>query len=162
MRALRALVLNNARSFVRDRAAVFWTFAFPILFVILFGSIFSNSGPSSFKVGWVDLDGSPAVAQLHDGFAGIGLLKLTAGTKDASLEQMGKGDLDAVLVVPAGTGQALAGGAAGSAAPPVSLVLYTDPSRQTQSQTISQVVNQMVNSANVAVSGRPPVLALQI
>jgi len=147
---------------VRDRAAVFWTFAFPILFVVLFGSIFSSSGPTSFKVGWVDLDGSPAVAQLHSGFAGIGLLKLSDGTQEASLEQMRKGDLDAVLVVPSGTGQALIGGVAGTTGSPVSLVLYTDPSRQTQSQTITQVVSQMVSSANVAMSGRPPVLALQV
>ena len=162
MRALRALVIANARSFVRDRAAVFWTFAFPILFVILFGSIFSGSGPSSFKIGWVDQDGSPAVARLHDGFAGIGLLKLTDGSQDAALAQMRTGDLDAVLVIPAGTGQALTGGATGSGAPSVSLVLYTDPSRQTQSQTISQIVSQMVNAANVAVSGRPPALAFQV
>jgi len=90
MRALRALVIANARGFVRDRAAIFWTFAFPILFVVLFGSIFSSSGPSSFKVGWVDLDGSPTVARMHDGFASVGLLKLTDGTQDASLEQMRK------------------------------------------------------------------------
>ena len=60
MRALRALVLANLRSFLRDRLALFWTLAFPILFVILFGSIFSSSGPSTFVVGWVDEDGTPA------------------------------------------------------------------------------------------------------
>ena len=61
MRALRALTVANIRSFVRDRAALFWTLAFPVLFVVLFGSIFSSSGPSTFTVGWVDHDGTPRV-----------------------------------------------------------------------------------------------------
>ncbi len=54
MRALRGLVAANLRSFLRDRLALFWTLAFPILFVVLFGSIFSSSGPSTFTTGWVD------------------------------------------------------------------------------------------------------------
>ncbi len=60
---LLALTRANIRSFVRDRAALFWTIAFPILFVILFGSIFSGGGPSTFNIGWVDLDGSPGVGR---------------------------------------------------------------------------------------------------
>src|SRR5918997_379931 len=42
MRALTSLTVANARSFVRDRAAIFWTLAFPILFVLLFGSIYDS------------------------------------------------------------------------------------------------------------------------
>jgi ABC-2 type transport system permease protein len=162
MPALRALVLANARSFVRDRAALFWTFAFPILFVVLFGSIFSNSSASSLSVGWVDLDATAASARLREGFAQVGLLKLTDGTQDASLEAMRKGDLDAVVVVPAGIGDAITASMAGTAGAPVALTLYTDPSQQTQSQTIAQIVNQMVSATNLALTGRPPVLAVQV
>ena len=39
MRSLRSLSIANLRSFLRDRAALFWTLAFPIVFVILFGTI---------------------------------------------------------------------------------------------------------------------------
>ena len=40
MRALLALTVANIRSYVRDRAALFWTMAFPLIFIVLFGLIF--------------------------------------------------------------------------------------------------------------------------
>ena len=42
MTGLWPLTVANIKSFLRNRAALFWTFAFPIIFVILFGSIFSG------------------------------------------------------------------------------------------------------------------------
>ena len=54
MSALIQLSIANIRSFVRDRAALFWTFAFPLIFVVLFGLIFQG-GSTSIKLGWVDL-----------------------------------------------------------------------------------------------------------
>lgn len=163
MTALRTLTIANIRSFVRDRAALFWTLAFPILFVVLFGSIFSGNGPTSFQVGWADEDGSPGATQLRSGFAGTGIVELTDGTRDELLEQMRAGDLDGIVVVTDGVGEAL-GAAAGGQTPstPVSLVVFTDPSQQTQSTTIQQIVSQIVSATNQALSGRPPVLALEM
>jgi ABC-2 type transport system permease protein len=159
MRALRGLVQANVRSFTRDRAALFWTFAFPVLFVVLFGSIFSSSGPSSFQVGWVDLDGTPATAQLRAAFAGTGILELRDGSEQQSLQAARDGDLDAVIVVPAGTGAVLTAAATGGSAGTAALSVFTDPS-QNQSQTIQRIVSEVVNGTNLAMSGRPPVLAV--
>jgi len=46
-------------------SALFWTLAFPILFVILFGTIFSGGGTPSYTIGWVDQDHTPASARLN-------------------------------------------------------------------------------------------------
>ena len=70
MRALRALTIANVRSFVRDRAALFWTLAFPLIFIFLFGFIFQGSGGAGLDVAWVDEDGSPASAQLRAALRG--------------------------------------------------------------------------------------------
>ena len=43
MRALIALTIANLRSYTRDRAALFWTIGFPLIFIVLFGFIFQNS-----------------------------------------------------------------------------------------------------------------------
>lgn len=156
MRALHALVLANLRSFLRDRLALFWTLAFPILFVILFGSIFSSGGPSTFVVGWVDEDGTPAAAGLRQGFASTGLLELRDHARDDALAAMRDGDLTAVIVVPPGTGAAMAGSGASAAA----LEVYTDPSQQTTSTTVTQVVQQVVGAANLVAAGATPVLTV--
>ena len=49
MRGLVALTAANLRSFTRDRAALFWTLAFPVVFVILFGTIFSGGSSSDYR-----------------------------------------------------------------------------------------------------------------
>ena len=50
---------------------MFWTLAFPLVFIVLFGTIFSASGNPNYKVGWVDEDGSAASAQLRQGFGSV-------------------------------------------------------------------------------------------
>jgi ABC-2 type transport system permease protein len=167
------LTIANIRSFVRDRAALFWTFAFPVIFILLFGAIFSGGGSTTYPVGWVDQDGTPASMTLRSAFGEVKLLDLRDGALQASLDGMQKGTLRAVIVVPKGYGQAVgavepSGAAAGSgtatasaaAGPSVTLEVYTDPSQQTASTTIRQVVGQVVSGLNLALTGRPPVLAV--
>ena len=65
MRALAALTVANIKSFTRDRAALFWTLAFPLLFILLFGFIFEGGGDGEgLRAGWVDEDGSTASSEL--------------------------------------------------------------------------------------------------
>ncbi len=155
LRGLGPMTMANIRSFYRNREAVFWTLAFPVIFVVLFGAIFSG-GNTRFTVGWVDQDGSPAAAQLRAGFAQVALLELRDADEDEALEGMRQGDVDAVIVVPAGIAEALRPGGGGGA--PVSLTLYTDPSRSTASTTLDQVVERVVGAVNQRLSGVPPAL----
>jgi ABC-2 type transport system permease protein len=160
--ALLGLTVANIKSFVRDRAALFWTIVFPILFVVLFGTLFGGGGSADYRVGWVDQDGTPASAQLEQTFAKLGVLTLTATDQAGGLASTRNGQLDAVIVVPAGYGAAVA--AAGGAAPPaapMALTLYTDPSHTATAQTLGQIVAGVTTGVNQVLSGRPPVLTVQ-
>jgi ABC-2 type transport system permease protein len=158
-RGLWPLTVANVKSFYRDRAALFWTFAFPILFVILFGYLFSGS-PSNFDVGWADEDNSAASAQLREAFAKVPLITLKDVGRADALDEMHNGKLSAVIVVPQGLGQALQPGA--PPAQPFNLTVYTDPSQQTSSSTVQQIVAQVVGGINQSLSGRPPSLAVAL
>lgn len=160
MRGLWPLTVANIKSFYRDRASLFWTIAFPVLFVVLFGSIFGSNSPSTFNIGWVDQDGTPAATSLRDGFAAVPLLELKNETQDQALAEMKSGKLDAVVVVPQGLGAALAGGVSAAGNGPFQLIVYTDPSRQTASSTVQQVVQQVIGGINQQLSGTPPALAM--
>src|SRR5438046_8807197 len=103
MRALVSLSRANLRSFVRDRAALFWMLAFPILFVVLFGTIFAGGGRLNYDVGWVDQDGTPGAAELRAAFDRIGLLAFHEGSLETERAAMERGDIDASTVVTAGT-----------------------------------------------------------
>ncbi len=157
-RGLLPLTIANVKSYVRDRGALFWTIAFPVLFVVLFGSLFSG-GTTKFTVGWVDQDQSAAATSLRQGFAAVSLLDLKDANQDDALAQMRDGKLDAVIVVPAGLGTALS--STGSTSTPFQLILYTDPSKQSASGTVQQVVAQVVGGINQTLSGKPPELAVQ-
>lgn len=158
MRGLWALTVANGKSFYRDRTSLFWTLAFPVLFVVLFGSIFSSNQGAEFTLGWVDQDRTPGSAQLRAGFAEVTVLELEDAEEQPALDRMREGELNAVILVPAGLGAALTPGAPAGA--PFELVVYTDPSRQTASATVQQIVGQVVGGINQALSGTPPALTV--
>jgi ABC-2 type transport system permease protein len=160
MRALRALSIANLRSFVRDRAALFWTLFFPITFVILFGTIFSGGGTTDFTVGWVDRDGSPASVALRSAFADNAPLVLEDGTLEEARERMQAGDLDGILIVPEGLAAAIAASQGGQAGAPVAITIVTDPSRSGASQAIQQIATGMVMAANLQLSGASAILTV--
>jgi ABC-2 type transport system permease protein len=162
VQTLLRLTSANLKSFTRDRAAMFWTLAFPLVFILLFGAIFSGGGVSKFTVAWVDADGSPASTAMQSNPALANVFTLNPyTTTDDAIAAMKQGDVRAVLVVPKGFGSAIAAGAAGSGAP-LPLTVYTDPSNQQVSATITGIVASMAGGFNQAASGRPPVLALDV
>jgi ABC-2 type transport system permease protein len=150
MNALLRLTVANIRSFVRDRAALFWTLAFPLIFVVLFGSIFSG-GDTNRKIGFADEDGTPASAELKGAFASISGVELIDGAKADLLEQMRKGDVSSVIVVPPGYADTVAAKAA-----PASVTVYTDPSQSAADGATKQLVGFVLARVNQEASGQPP------
>jgi ABC-2 type transport system permease protein len=159
VRGLLPLTIANIKSFYRNRAALFWTLAFPVIFIVLFGAIFSG-GNAHFTIAWVDQDGTPASQQLQSGFGQVPAITLTdVADETTAVERMRKGDFDGVIVVPQGLGAALQPG--GSTNGPVALALYTDPSRQAATTAVEQAVGQIVGATNQQISGVPPALSVE-
>src|SRR6266498_2065369 len=152
MTALIALTIANIRSYVRDRAALFWTLAFPLIFIFMFGFIFQGGGGDSLSLAWVDQDASPAAGQLRAAFEGQAGAELTVTDEADALERMRQGNVDAVIEVPAGYGTAVEAAAAGSGGP-TNVVVYTDPSRQNLVASVYQVVGSVLGVVNLG--GRP-------
>jgi ABC-2 type transport system permease protein len=155
MTALVALTIANIKSYVRDRAALFWTLAFPLIFIFMFGFIFQSGGGSALNVGWVDKDGSAAATELRAAFEAQGGIELTITDEGDALARMRDGEVDAVLVVPAGYAEAIAAAAAGTGAPG-SVVVYTDPSRSNLVASVYQAVGSVLGVVNLG--GRPPLV----
>ncbi len=158
MAALFALTVANIRSYVRDRAALFWTLAFPLIFIFMFGFIFQEGGQSRLTLGWVDEDGTPAAVDLRAGFDGQEGTELLVASKDEALAQMREGSVDAVILVPAGYGAAIAAGEAGTGGP-TSVEVYTDPSRANLVASVYQSVQAVFGAVNLG--GRPPLVVPQ-
>ena len=156
MRALFALTLANIRSYLRDRAAVFWTLAFPLVFIVMFGLIFQGGGGARLKLGWVDADASHASAELKAGFAGLDGVTLVETTQADATDQMKVGKVDGIIVVPAGYGASLTAAAVGGGGVPVQLEVFTDPSRPQVAGSVYQAVGTVLGVVNLG--GHPPLV----
>ena len=150
MRALLLLTAANIKSFTRDRAALFWTLAFPLIFVFLFGSIFTG-GNNEWKIGFADADHSMHSAELKAMFASQQNVTLIEGSEDELLAKMKDGQLSPLLVVPAGYGAAI-----DSKAGPASITVYTDPTQSAQQAATFQLVGGVLAAVNQAATGQPP------
>jgi ABC-2 type transport system permease protein len=145
LHSFRALSVAILKGFLRDRAAVFFAIVFPLMFLVLFGGIFSNQSQSKvdlIEVGDVSmLDHLPPAARTafdqtfsvtHSGDLAASLAKVRKGDADVALEADGK--------------QLVAH--------------YTNTDRVKAGET--QVALQaFVAGANVAASGKPPTYSLQ-
>lgn len=146
MTQFRALAAAQLKAFVRDKALLFWTIAFPIMFLVIFGGIFTGEGQADkvkiVQIGEVALfDRMPADAK-----AGISeVLELTrTDDRDAALAAVRKGDDDGAITMD-GT----------------ELTLWFSQADQVRSGIVRGTIDAIVNNANVAASGQPPTFTLR-
>jgi ABC-2 type transport system permease protein len=162
MKTLLGLTVANLKGLTRDRAALFWTFFFPIMFVLLFGVLFSGSGNSTkITIGYVDLDNSAASAQIRTAFSQVTILVLQEGSLDAEKAAMKNGDLSAVIVIPKGLQDAVVATKSGTPTS-VAIDLYTDPAQTQINQFVADAVGQVANGFSLAVASGTPVGVLTI
>jgi ABC-2 type transport system permease protein len=151
MRAFKYLLLANARQFVREKAALFWTFLFPIFFILIFGAVFSGSMEKiSFNVGLVIEDNSTVAQNMSDAFGQVTAFKITVGQRDAEMKALKDGDRRAVLVVEQGFGETIASGGTAD------ISVYYDPTQSSSTQILLPIVQKVVDNIDRAMSGTTP------
>ena len=137
MKAFRSVFLAHYKQFVRDRGALFFTFIFPIMFVLIFGWVFNQGGVQTFDIGFVD-EGSPvSVGYISEAMDKIiidndKVFDIKTGDLDRELKALRDGKLDAVIVVPAGG----YGQLPEHQKQPVDLKVYDDPSQASNQQVL--------------------------
>ena len=100
LRALRSLSQALLRGYVRDRTALAFSILLPVLFLVLFGALYRNSGAPKLtviEVGNVSLlsnanqaDVSRVLTVTHSGNQNAALREVRRGNADAAVEQMGR------------------------------------------------------------------------
>lgn len=159
MRSFTSLYLATVREFTRDKTALFWTIAFPVMFILIFGVIFSGTGSISFDIGLVNEDGASS-ARLVDSFKQIDAFKIKEGTRDDELKALKDGKRSAVIIIPTGTGQAIGQSSAPNSAGALLDVFY-DPANQNTSQIVLNIIDKVVAGMNEGITGVTPALSIQ-
>jgi len=128
MGKIAALALKDLRLLLRDKAGFFFTFFFPLIIAVLFGTIFSGGDhTSAIPIILLDEDGSPASRAFADTLAAAPELKVRAATRQEALESVRRGKVVAYVALKPGFGEA-SGRIFGGAPPAVEL--GADPARQ--------------------------------
>ena len=140
MKVLFKLLVADIKQFVRERAALFWTFAFPILFILIFGAVFSGGDSIAFNVGLAVEDNSPAAQQLSAVLQQVPAFKLSIGNQSAELEALKSGDRRAVIIVPAGFGEKVSQG------DKATVDVYYDPTQSSSAQVLLPIITQVLES----------------
>lgn len=101
----------NTLRFFRDPLALFFTIAFPILFLFVSGGLFGNNSNVSFKVALINQSNSQFAQQFVDSPKSNSVFKIDndVTTLDAANDKMVHSQLDAAIVLPQDFGQKQAG-----------------------------------------------------
>ncbi len=145
------LALSTAivRGFIRDKASVFFAIIFPLMFLVLFGGIFSDQTQSKvdlLQVGEVALiDDQPR--DVSDAFAET--FQVTRlDDLPIALERVRKGDADVAIEMKSIDGVD-------------TLIAHFTQTDQVKAAITQGALRAFVDGANVALSGSPPTYALE-
>jgi ABC-2 type transport system permease protein len=157
LRVVGANLVVSIKSFYREKTAVFFRIAFPVLLILVFGTIFMDKENLSFDLYVQDLDQTKSSAQLVKTIELSGRFKITTIAPAASATQYAKDHkLNLVLSIPEGFEKSLMQRTAlGDPDASVTLAVVHDPSASAAS-TKMQALDSVLAGINQEMSGKPP------
>ena len=136
----------STRRYFRDRTAIFFTIAFPLIFLVIFGGIFGKKTDVSFKIGLVNQSTSAYANQLTEQIhSNSKMFKLDSSIHSLSdaRQKMSRGEVDATVVLPADFGAIK-----NSRPPSGQLLIYYDQNNEQAAQTLTSVLQSTVDNLN--------------
>lgn len=160
-RIIAANLVVRLRSFGREKSAMFFTIAFPVILVLVFGAIFTTPEHMNFELPVQDLDQSPSSAQLVESLGVDGVFRALPVPPDADAVRYARDHrLTLLLVIPHGFGEMQARRLTqrdGTAS--VALKYIYDPS-STSVTTKLHYLATFVAGANQRMCGGPPFITM--
>ncbi|MGQ9779073.1 MAG: ABC transporter permease [Bacillota bacterium] len=156
MKAFLRLFVANLKNLLRDRMAIFWFLAFPVIAIVLFGLAFSGGGETSFRVGVAGPAGDAFAEAVTAAFGKVKALEVSRGDRQQELTALKKGDRSIVVEIPAGAGAALAAGR------PVAIRVFYDQSRAQTGQMLYSLVAEALDGLEREMTGRPRLFTLSL
>jgi len=149
MKAYVTTILILAKSllkrFFRDKTALFFTFLFPLIFLFVFGSIFSGDGLSSFNVAVINDSDSEFAREFISSSEEDELFTISETTDlETAKEQVGRGELEAIILLPEDFGQP----SGEPTLPRGELTLLYDQADQQLGQTLTSILSGIFDGIN--------------
>jgi len=156
-----ANLVVSIKSFYRDKTVVFFRIAFPVILILVFGTIFMERDNEIFDLDVQDLDQTNSSAQIVKAIGLTGRFKITQVAPAINAAQYAKDNKrNLVLIIPKGCEESLMH-RMGLDDPNafVSLTAIYDPSSFGVT-TKMQILNMVLAGINLKMSGKPPFIKL--
>jgi len=147
-----------AKGYLRNPLGLFMSLIFPVILILIFGAVFSNSGSQQVPVTVENLDhGSAASVEFLSALNATGAVSLSfvgpdAGNLSGYLAQHG---LVAGIVIPDGFGASVANRSA------VALLVFTNPSSGSEAGLVEGAVQGVANGFNLELAHGSPVIGTE-
>ena len=140
MSRILADIKGFGRQYLRSKVGAFFTFAFPILLILLFGAIYSASGTQKVSLPVQNLDGSSfSVAYLNE-LNNTTLVNIRMIPADANITNyINDNSLSLALQIPADFGSRIVDGLGSNYSGPVLVTIYGDKSQSTFGTAVAAV-----------------------
>jgi len=157
LRVIGANLTVSIKSFYREKTAVFFRIAFPIILILVFGTIFMNQDNVRFDFYVQDLDGTNSSAELIKTFELNEKFKITKVDPAINATQYAKNSkLNLILVIPKDYESSLIQRMKlKDLNASVTITYIYDPS-STSVSTKMQILNSVFAEINQKMSGKPP------
>lgn len=158
--AILALTRAYLLRFFRDKTAMFFTFLFPLLFLFVFGSLYTNTGGDlSFNIAFINKSDSSFATDFSKQLTENDTFKVKEGIAsfDDAKELMGRGEIDSIIELPEGFG-----GLNKAQQPTGSVNVYYSEASPQGGQTIAAVMQSVLDGINKQLGQpRPPLSVTQ-
>lgn len=152
--------IANIKSWSRSIGTVFWTIAFPILLILIFGSIFSGADDITYDCYIQDFDDSIYSNTLLSVFDNISVFNpIVIDTSENITRYMQDHDVSAAVVIPQGFEDTIIQSFTDPTAT-VNITYFFDPSQATTTSVIQSIVMNTINEFNLNLSGGHHVIGI--
>ena len=142
MKPLLHMILANYRMSVRNRMALFWNLAFPMIFIVLFGFLFS--GDFAVDIGIAGEDTNETSQEIAGQLETVSAFDVTSGSRDGELQALEDGNRSVVIVFEEGEAEGQ-----------VAAQVYYDESNPQESQIARSAVQQFLDEVNLEAAEGP-------
>jgi len=159
MNKILADTIAFGRQYLRSKVGAFFTFIFPILLVLLFGAVFSQTGTASIDMPVQDLDDTGMSRAFLDALNNttvvrVSMIPTNVAIRDYAIEH----SLTVALFIPAGFEDAVLASLATNGTVQANLTLYGDVSQSSFGVAIG-VIEAVADQMSFALVGATPVFA---
>jgi len=148
---LKIIVMDfiySVKGWYRSRGGMFWSLAFPVILILLFGAIFSGVGNSRYTLYVQDQDQTMTSKLFNATLNATKLFNINVVDPDANVTSLIKDkNIKALIVIPKGFEQTIQSSFVNPSTT-VNLSFYFDPSDQTTTQVVQSVISSILQEMN--------------